>query len=75
MAAEAPVRLYSVDDHRTPQRLADRLGLLRDKALKDLPLAQNWDDFKSRRGYILGVEAAMNQCAEVDEELSGKHRS
>lgn len=75
MAAESPVRMYSVDDHRTPRRLADKLTAMRREKLDSLPLAQSWDDFKRRTGHIAGLDDAIAVCAEIDEELSGKHRS
>jgi hypothetical protein len=72
MPAELPVRMFALDDHRTPKRLADKMAAERDKAIDALRYAQDWTDFKRRSGFIAGLEAAIATCNEINEELSGK---
>ena len=72
MPAESPVRMFALDDHRLPKRLADRLAAERNRYLEALPMAQSWDDFKRRTGQISAMDAAIAMCNEINEELSGK---
>ncbi len=72
MPAESPVRMFALDDHRLPKRLADKLSAQRDKCIVELQYAMDWADFKKRMGQIGAMDAAITMCNEINEELSGK---
>ena len=72
MPAESPVRMYALDDHRLPKRLADKMTVDRDEAIAGLRFAMDWNNFKERLGFIRGLEVAIATCNEINEELSGK---
>ncbi len=72
MPAESPVRMFALDDHRLPKRLADKLSVLRDKSIVELQYAIDWADFKKRMGQINAMDTAIAMCNEINEELSGK---
>ena len=64
------VRLYASDHPRLPHSLREKLAAHYEELQAQLIYSQDWADFRSRVGKMGGIRAAIDQCEELERELS-----
>jgi hypothetical protein len=67
--ADSAFKLYAAEHPNLPRTLRASLEKRRAELIAQLTSAQSWDDFKERRGRILGVEEAISECAETEKQM------
>ena len=69
--AASPVRLYAEDHPVLANKLRQQLEKARQEKFDQLSLAQDWPDFRERRGIIAGLKEAMDMCEQLEKQLTG----
>ena len=71
MSGESPsaVRLFAGDHPALTSTVRQRVTALRAKLISEcVSAAEDWPDYKQRRGVIIGLEHALRICEEADKE-------
>ena len=71
MSGESPsaVRLFAADHPALVNTVRQRVTALRAKLISEcVSAAEDWPDYKQRRGVIIGLEHALRICEEADKE-------
>lgn len=66
--AETAVRFFAPDNPALARTLRGHLEKMKAEKILQLVSAQDWPDFKQRRGEILGLEAAITECVEAEKQ-------
>lgn len=61
-------KVYSMDHPNLPRGLRGRLAEHHQRLTQQLVNSQNWEDFKERRGRLLGLIDAIGMCEEIEHE-------
>ena len=63
------VRLFAADHPALTNTVRQRVTVLRAKLITEcVSAAEDWPDYKQRRGVIIGLEHALRICGEADKE-------
>ena len=63
------VRLFAADHPALTNTVRPRVTALRAKLISEcVGAAEDWPDYKQRRGVIIGLEHALRICEEADKE-------
>ena len=63
------VRLFAADHPALTNTVRQRVTALRAKLISEcVGAAEDWPDYKQRRGVIIGLEHALRICGEADKE-------
>ena len=63
------IRLFAADHPALTNTVRQRVTALRAKLISEcVGAAEDWPDFKQRRGVIVGLEHALRICEEADKE-------
>jgi hypothetical protein len=65
--AEA-ARIFAVDTPGAVRTISHRLAKRQDELLQELVYAEDWPDYRQRRGVLYGLQEAIQICSEIDKE-------